>query len=200
MKRCALILLAMVCFFQPLNISAQPAIMQPGDDFHGIRDYRQVMPGALYRGGANNGHAPLSQAQLKALCEQGFGTAVYLYATGFRGPSTIQCSKGSLNYIYKGWEGKGRAAVDQLIYETIKSKGKPIFVHCWNGIHATGAISATALIQFCDISPQKAVEYWRVGISPKVQYHTVVQSIMKFQRNPELQLTPEERSEYCPRF
>jgi hypothetical protein len=62
---------------------AQNKIMQPGAPFHGIRDYHEVMPGALYRGGANNGHHPLNQSELNALCEADVGTAFYLYRTGF---------------------------------------------------------------------------------------------------------------------
>ena len=88
---------------------AQNKIMQPGVQFHGIRDYREVMPGVLYRGGANNGRGPLNQNELDALCEEGMGTAYYLYSTGFHGPSVIHCSKGDLDYRYEGWEGKGRA-------------------------------------------------------------------------------------------
>jgi hypothetical protein len=181
-------------------LAQENEIMQPGSTFHGIRDYREVMPGVLYRGGANNGRAPLRQDQLNALCEAGFGTAVYLYRTGFSGPSTVVCSKGSLRYIVEGWEGKGRAAVDQQIYDVIKSKDKPIFIHCWNGIHATGAVAATALMQFCNISPQEAVEYWKVGIAPRVQYPSVIRSIEGFQRNPGLQLTPQQQKQYCPQF
>jgi len=90
---------------------AQSNIMQPGAQFHGIRDFREVMPKALYRGGANNGHGPLTQDQLKALCEDDIGTAIYLYTTGFQGNSTTQCSKGKLDYIDEGWEGAGRTAV-----------------------------------------------------------------------------------------
>jgi rhodanese-related sulfurtransferase len=181
-------------------LAQQPKIMQPGPSFHGIRDYREVMPGVLYRGGANNGHAPLTQSQLGALCDAGFGTAIYLYKTGFSGPSTIHCSKGSLEYGYDGWEGAGRAAVHRQIYDAIKNKSKPVFIHCWNGIHATGAVAATALMQFCDISPQKAIQYWKVGVAPRVQYPSVIQSIETFRANPKLELTPEERSKYCPRF
>jgi hypothetical protein len=193
--------LCLVCLLAPVSVSAQqPKIMQAGTPFHGIRDYREVMPGALYRGGANNGRLPLRKEQLNALCEAGFGTAIYLYKTGFSGPSTIQCSKGSLKYIYEGWEGAGRAAVDQDIYDTIKNKGKPVFVHCWNGIHATGAVAATALMQFCGVSPQKAVEYWKVGVAPKVQYPSVIHNIESFQPNLKLQLTSEEKDQYCPQF
>jgi hypothetical protein len=191
----------LVCSLASLDLFAQqPKIMQPGTPFHGIRDYREVMPGVLYRGGADNGRAPLKQSQLNALCETGFGTAVYLYRTGFSGPSTTRCSKGSLEYIYEGWEGKGRAAVDQQIYDAIKSKGKPVFIHCWNGIHATGAVAATALMQFCNLPPQKAVKYWKVGVAPRVQYPSVIHNIESFQRNPKLQLTSEERTRYCPEF
>jgi hypothetical protein len=177
---------------------SQNKVMQAGVPFHGIRDYRQVMPGALYRGGANNGRGPLNQNELEALCEEGMGTAYYLYSTGFHGPSVIHCSKGDLNYRYQGWEGKGRAAIHQEIYDTIKSKGKPVFVHCWNGIHATGAVAATALMQFCGISSKQAVDYWKVGIAPKVQYPSVIHDIQSFQSNPKLELTPEERAAYCP--
>jgi hypothetical protein len=204
LKRDLLLLFASLCFvclLAPVSVSAQqPKIMQAGTPFHGIRDYREVMPGALYRGGANNGRLPLRKEQLNALCEAGFGTAIYLYKTGFSGPSTIQCSKGSLKYIYEGWEGAGRAAVDQDIYDTIKNKGKPVFVHCWNGIHATGAVAATALMQFCGVSPQKAVEYWKVGVAPKVQYPSVIHNIESFQPNLKLQLTSEEKDQYCPQF
>jgi hypothetical protein len=175
-------------------------IMQTGSQFHGIRDFREVMPGVLYRGGANNGHAPLSHDELNALCEDDIGTAIYLYTTGFSGPSVTHCSKGSLDYIDKGWEGSGRTAVHKQIYDVIKNKGKPVFIHCWYGIHATGAVAATALMQFCNVSPQQAVNYWKVGIPAKLQYPRVIQSIMSFTPDPALRLTPEERDQYCPHF
>ncbi len=193
-------ILTVLCAVQCGYLQAQSDIMKPGEPFHGIRDYRQVMPGVLYRGGADNGRAPLNGSELAALCDQGFGTAIYLYDTGFTGPSTVHCQQGSMDYIYQSWEGKGRAEVHQQIYETIKSKGKPVFIHCWNGIHATGAVAATALVQFCGISAQQAVEYWKVGIAKQLQYPSVIKSIMSFQPNPALQLTPEEQSQYCPKF
>jgi hypothetical protein len=175
-------------------------IMQTGSQFHGIRDFREVMPGVLYRGGANNGHAPLSHDELNALCEDDIGTAIYLYTTGFSGPSVTHCSKGSLDYIDKGWEGSGRTAVHKQIYDAIKNNGKPVFIHCWYGIHATGAVAATALMQFCNVSPQQAVDYWKVGVPAKLQYPKVIQNIMSFKPDPALRLTPEERDQYCPHF
>jgi hypothetical protein len=179
---------------------AQEKIMQPGTQFHGIRDYREVMPGVLYRGGANNGRGPLNRSQLNALCDEGIGTAVYLYSTQFPGPSTIHCSKGSLDYVYHGWEGRGRAAVHQQIYNAIKTKSKPVFIHCWNGIHATGAVAATALMQFCGMPGKTAVAYWKVGISSKLQYPHVIQDINNFHPDQSLRLMPEEQAQHCPKF
>jgi hypothetical protein len=179
---------------------AQAEIMQPGSQFHGIRDYREVMPGVLYRGGANNGRGPLNSTQLNALCDEGMGIAVYLYSTQFSGPSTVRCTRGSLDYVYHGWEGRGRAAVHQLIYTAIKNKSAPVFIHCWNGIHATGAVAATALMQFCAIPGKTAVAYWKVGISPKLQYPRVIEDISNFHPDPTLLLTPEEQAQYCPKF
>src|ERR1700674_2389113 len=192
-------LFAILCLVRPPLLFAQK-IMQTGSQFHGIRDFREVMPGVLYRGGANNGHAPLSHDELNALCEDDIGPAIYLYTTGFSGPSVTHCSKGSLNYIDKGWEGSGRAAVHKQIYDTIKYKGKPVFIHRCYGIHAPGAVAATALIQFCNLPPKQAVAYWKVGVLAKLQYPKVIQSIMSFKPDPALQLTPEERDQYCPRF
>jgi hypothetical protein len=194
-----LLFLAIVLFVNPASLFAQK-IMLIGSTFHGIRDFREVMPAVLYRGGANNGHAPLSHDELNALCEDDMGTAIYLYTTGFSGPSVTHCSKGDLNYIDKGWEGSGRAAVHKRVYDSIKSKGKPVFIHCWYGIHATGAVAATALMQFCNLPPKQAVDYWKVGVPPKLQYPKVIQSIMSFKPDPALRLTPEERNRYCPRF
>ena len=108
--------------------------------------------------------------ELNALCDAGIGTAIYLYSTQFPGPLTIHCSKGSLDYIYRSWEGRGRAAVHQQIYNAIKDKSKPVFIHCWNGIHATGAVAATALMQFCGIPGKDGgcvLESWN---RPKLQY------------------------------
>jgi hypothetical protein len=200
MKTIRFLPLCLLLFLVTTSAFAQQKIMQPGTQFHGIRDYREVMPGVLYRGGANNGHGPLNRGQLNALCDEGVGTAIYLYNTQFPGPSTTGCSKGSLDYIYRGWEGRGRAAVHQQIYHAIKNKSKPVFVHCWNGIHATGAVAATALMQFCGIPDKTAVEYWKVGITPKLQYPRVIQDISNFHPDPALRLTPEEEAQFCPKF
>jgi hypothetical protein len=55
-------------------------------------------------------------------------------------------------------------------------------------------------MQFCGIPGKTAVEYWRVGIAPKLQYPRVMQDISDFHPNPALRLTAEEEAQYCPKF
>ena len=93
-RRTIVSLFSGVCLMIVSTASAQQSKLMQTGSIHGIRDFREVMPGALYRGGANNGHAPLNHDELNALCEDDIGTAIYLYTTGFSGPSVTQCSKG----------------------------------------------------------------------------------------------------------
>jgi hypothetical protein len=123
MIKCLSLLLPIVCLLAPSNVCAQqPKIMQSGVPFHGIRDYREVMPGVLYRGGANNGHAPLKQDQLDALCEAGIGTADYLYRTGSQVPLPFIARRGRSNTSTK--DGKGQDALPYISRFTTQSKTK----------------------------------------------------------------------------
>lgn len=180
------------------------SLFQTGVSAHGLRDFREVMPNVLYRGGArtkqHDVNAPMTGDQQEALCEQGIGDAFYLYSTGMNGPTVKSCANGQMNYAYKSWEGSGRDVVLRTIYNSIKNNGKPVFVHCWYGIHATGAVAALALRQFCDMSAETAVEYWKVGIAKQLQYQKVIDQIRAFQPNPSMHLTEEEKGRVCPRF
>lgn len=62
----------------------------------GVRNFRTVLYGVLYRGGANNyyhrGHPrsnthPLPEDGIQNLCEEGFGLAIYLYPDNFNAAS-----------------------------------------------------------------------------------------------------------------
>ena len=158
-------------------------IYKTGSSMSGIRDFREVLAGILYRGGANNGRASLNKGQLNSLCEKGVSSAVYLYSTGFSGPSTTSCSNGSTAYQYLSYQGEGLKSIHRLVYQSIKTTKKPVFIHCWYGIHATGLVSATALMQFCDASPDQAVAYWRIGVPPSLQYQKVIDAIRSFRSN-----------------
>jgi hypothetical protein len=189
-------LIAVICS----SAVASADIFNVGSTFAGIRDYREVMPGVLYRGGANNGQNPLNPTQIRALCEQGVGSSFYLYRKNFGGAQTYTCQQGQLRYEFSDWQGPGRARIHKAIYDAIKSTHKPVFIHCWYGIHATGAVAATALMQFCDMPAPTAVQYWKIGIAPKLQYQKVIDDILRFQPNPALRLTDEEKARFCPRF
>jgi protein tyrosine/serine phosphatase len=52
-------------------------------------------------------------------------------------------------------------AILNKIHETIQDyQHGPIYLHCWNGWHASGYISALALKQFCGTTDEAAVQYW----------------------------------------
>jgi len=47
------------------------------------------------------------------------------------------------------------------IHAVIADPGKgPLLVHCMWGVHSSGAVSAMALMQFCDWPAAKAKSYW----------------------------------------
>ncbi len=177
--------------------NASTSINKPGPSFHGIMDFREVMPGVLYRGGASK-RTQLNADQLQALCEYGIGSAIYLYNTGFSGHTSVDCAKGSMNYDFITYLDAGLTSIHKRIYDAIKSNDKPIFIHCWYGIHATGLVAATALMQFCGMSADQAVAYWKIGIVPKLQYPNLITTIQNFHPNPTLALTPAEQSKVCP--
>ena len=150
------------------------------DELYGTRNLRPVLHGAAYRGGANNyyhkenkrsNHNPVPNDGLENLCEEGFSTIVYLYRKGFdTAPriTTCDCVGGNTNYmVYEQFDYYDTAHVYEvlrLIYESaIDENVGPVYLHCWNGWHASGFLGAVALRQFCGYSPQEAVNYWDLG-------------------------------------
>ncbi len=171
---------------------------------HGVGQFGEVLKDALYRGGQiQSGEAaaqsPLTDSQLTKLCDQNFGEAVYLYNTGFRGPVSKTCSQGSINYSSISWAGNTHAIMEK-IYQSITATHKPVFIHCWWGIHATGSVAATALMQFCHATPDQAVEYWKVGIAPVLQYPKVMDQIRAYRSDPSLELSATDRARVCPQM
>ena len=132
------------------------------------REFLTVLPGALYRGGGTGGKVPLGEASLKALCEAGFSTAVYAYTENWRSINPIHCTNArtgqpnTLTYI----AGAGPSAAFKPVFlrkvrEVIENPSLgPVFVHCWNGLHASGELAAIALRQFCGWSGTNASNYW----------------------------------------
>lgn len=149
----------------------------------GTRNFRYVLSGKYYRGGKINSHGnanPMTEAGLYNLCEEGFSDAVYLYSTNFR-PKLVECSKGTLRYHQISPLAYRRS--DQLrLLTMMRDAPGSVYMHCWNGWHASGFVAAIALRQFCGYSADAAVAYWNKNTDGAngPGYEKVRQQIRKF--------------------
>lgn len=193
-----------------------------GDDrLYGVRNMRVVLNGVLYRGGANNAYYrnnhrnnsnPLPNEGLMNLCEEHFSTAIYLYATNF---ATAPAQTNCMDYTNKANKleyknilvltEKGPEQILNVIYDKIlHSDGRPIYVHCWNGWHASGMAAALALRQFCDVDGDTAVQYWDEATDGQNDnsptYKLLMERIRKFVPNPAMKLPEEIKTKICPRL
>jgi hypothetical protein len=188
------------------------------EKLYGVRNFRVVLNGILYRGGANNmfhqsnkrsNSNPLPEDGLNNLCGQGFGTAIYLYPTNYKSASPQKSCKDSegkshsLSYLQVNpFEPQGMDKILRLVYSNITKEFKgPIYSHCWNGWHASGYVAATALRQFCGASSDEAVRYWDLatdGVNKDKAYERVRRRIRDFKPVSELALAPEQKQMLCP--
>jgi hypothetical protein len=121
------------------------------------RQFLTVLPGLLYRGGGPGGQRPLPMEALESLCEAGFSVAVYGYKEGYRDPGPIECrnkltgDENTLRYIaLNANTDEAKEIVLEHVYKSLKDASRgPIFVHCWNGYHASGELAAISLKQVC---------------------------------------------------
>lgn len=187
------------------------------EDLYGTRNMRMVLKGLLYRGGANNFYHrtakrdnmnPLPQDGLSNLCREGFSKAVYLYSTRFSTaePETAcqERAGGENNLVYKNFIPLGRDGVKPifaLVHEQLMDYQGPIYIHCWNGWHASGYTAATALMQFCGFSGERAVEYWDLmtdGNNTDSGYERIRQRIREFTPFSEFQIPEPLQRKICP--
>ena len=180
---------------------------------YGVRNARVLFRNVL-RGGANNAYHrdqkrdnrnPLPADGLRNLCEEGFTDAIYLYPRNFKTASRItECTRsdgtsGRLTYhnlIYNS----DQVAILKKIHARLVSGEGAIYLHCWNGWHASGYISAISLIQFCGMSIEDAVGYWNRntdGVNQGENYERIRQKIRAFKPLDELKLDPEVRERAC---
>ncbi len=220
----ALILMPFLGNAQPYAIpdSAQVKITQndgSGDYyFFGTRNMRVVLKNTLYRGGANNFHRkaidpkkynqnPLTLSAIKQLHKAGFGKAIYLYEKNF----TIEYPKSRIDsltkkgFIYEcrpQWEEKEIQDFLKEMHKNINSSStKPIYIHCWNGWHQSGLVSAVTLMQFCDLNPYQALAYWEENTDNNHKgYATVKKKILQFKKNPALTISEGKKKQICPCF
>lgn len=190
-------------------------------NLYGVRNFRSVLNGVVYRGGANNlynkngkrpNHNPLPEEGLQNLCTEGFGTAIYLYSTNFKkAPGEVHCESvlkrpQTLQYVQKTPHlyQKDVRHILNLVHTklTTDKDPSPIYLHCWNGWHASGLMSALVLRQFCDYSAAKAVKYWdrnTDGVNKNPRYERFRAKIRSFQPDPNLKIDAEIKSRVCPK-
>ncbi len=204
-----LMVLATPAFAQILQRSQLNQVMADaqGGNFSGLRSFKPVLERVLYRGGGPGGKVSLKPPQLQALCQNGFSSAGYLYPDNFNGPTQVNCGTHTLDYRVVGFRAAGAEQTLRSIYNIIKSQSTatpqgPMFLHCWNGWHASGEISAYALRQFCNMSGDEAARYWGENIGDHGNlgnYKSIQNRIRNFQKISSLEITDAERARICPR-
>ena len=144
------------------------------EDLYGTRNFRVILHGVAYRGGGNNYYHrsekrnnknPLPMDGLNNLLENGFSTSVYLYDENFEtAPPFLvnKAKKDTLKYYQLG--GNNKSELDSILmftYNSIINKDVgPVYLHCWNGWHQSGFVSAVLLKQFCGYNTTKSLHYW----------------------------------------
>lgn len=167
-----------------------------------MRSRATVIQGALIRAGGPGGAKSAPAQTIQSLCEEGVRKVFYLYPEeNFSTRGNYSCSKGTTEYLGGAFRGP---QVKGVLTEVAKSanEGKgPVLVHCWNGWHAAGEISALALIQFCDWSGERAANYWVDGIKDKGnlgKYGSIINRIRSFRPIPGLRLSDSAKASRCP--
>jgi len=184
------------------------------DELYGVRNFREVLKGVLYRGGANNAYNkygkrdnrnPLPALGLKNLCEEGFKVSVYLYSRNFdsAAPQT-HCNsvrgRNTLEYVQFSPMSNPRALLE-IIHGAIQDPEQgPVYAHCWNGWHASGLISALSLRQFCGVSGRDAVSYWEANVDGNNEpaYQPIKDQILAFEPYADLSINTATRRRICP--
>ena len=144
------------------------------EDLYGTRNFRVILHGVAYRGGGNNYYHrsdkrnnknPLPMDGLNNLLENGFSTSVYLYNENFETSPPFLVNKektDTLKYYQLG--GNNKSELDSILmftYNSIINKDVgPVYLHCWNGWHQSGFVSAVLLKQFCGYNTIKSLHYW----------------------------------------
>ena len=187
------------------------------EKLYGVRNLRAVLNGVVYRGGANNSYNkygkrdnrnPLPNVGLENLCKEGFSNAVYLYSTNFStAPKSWSCSsfhseKSTLTYAQTSpYNDAGLKSMFAKIMTTIKDPSVgPVYLHCWNGWHASGLVSALILRQFCNYSGDQAVSYWDLntdGANTDPAFVKIRKQIRDFKAFPEFKIDARTQALVC---
>jgi len=182
----------------------------------GVRNLRVVLHDILYRGGSNNFYRretepktynshPLPPWGIHNLRQAGFGGAIYLYSKNFEEdyPEPVLDSLFDLGFNYSCQPDLNRDVVFTF-FEEINTlihaeKKEPLYIHCWNGWHQSGMLSAFTLMQFCGLTNQQALKYWEQNTDGAYKgYPHVKSEILKFKPFDEFKTDSVTRARICP--
>ncbi|MBT6698788.1 MAG: OmpA family protein [Flavobacteriales bacterium] len=183
------------------------------EDLYGTRNFRVILHGVAYRGGGNNYYHrsdkrnnknPLPMDGLNNLLENGFSTSVYLYTENFKTapPFLVNAEHpDTLKYYQLG--GNTSSSLDSILmftYNSIINKDiGPVYLHCWNGWHQSGFVSAVLLKQFCDFNTESSLHYWEDCADNWTRgYDRIRNAIRDFQPIEKYKISTEIKNEICP--
>lgn len=170
----------------------------------GMAFVRPVLEGVLYRAGFSGGdkaRSGLSGEQRRAVCEAGFSGARYIDFGTKTSYGITSCGDNRLEYE-KGNSSRTRELMKD-VHAVIQDPSRgPILVHCMWGVHSSGAVSAMALVQFCDWPEDRAKKYWNdarnnapcSGGCDK----WIAGKFKSFKVDPDLKISKEEQRAICP--
>jgi len=185
------------------------------EELYGVRNFRVVLRGIVYRGGANNAYNkygkrdnsnPLPDLGLMNLCKEGFKRSIYLYSTNYKtAPPQTKCQsflKEANTLQYDQITGLSYSKIDLFIspvFSIIKGVDKgPLYLHCWNGWHSSGFVSAILLRQFCGYTGGQALQYWIKNTDGASNgYEELKKQIIDFKPRSQFQITDDERKKIC---
>ena len=186
---------------------------------YGVRNFRAVLNGVVYRGGGNNAYNkygvrannnPLPTLGLTNLCKEGFSTGVYLYSTNYAtAPKAVDCAsnltKAKTHLDYKQFNPTTTAGIKSIldtVYASIKDPSRgPVYLHCWNGWHASGLASAIVLRQFCGMSASAAVAYWDLntdGTAVDSSYSGIRDRVRAYVPRAGYEISAAMKKDICP--
>ena len=188
------------------------------EDLYGTRNMRPILHGVAYRGGGNNyyhkfnkrkNQNPLPDDGVLNLCQEGFSKSVYLYQKNadsiidITGCNCVNGKSNDLSYVQLDYFDPNHIReMVKMTYESIKYDSiGPVYLHCWNGWHASGYISAILLKQFCGYTDLQATSYWDIatdGANLSPRYRSIRSQINDFEPIEEFKITDELGNSICP--
>ena len=181
------------------------------DSLYGTRNFRPILHGVAYRGGGNNYYHrankrsnknPLPLDGLNSLLKNGFSKSVYLYRDNFESaPKFVINNDDTLNYYQIS--GNTPSELDSILMFTYNSivdnDTGPIYLHCWNGWHQSGYVSAVLLKQFCGYNNKKSLHYWEDCADNWTRgYDRIRDAIRNFKPIDKYKISEEISDAICP--